>query len=282
MGNKENVIMLKKALNLTLAIIAGVAALSATACAESGNVFTYVIDASYDEYIVMGTSADYPPYEWPMEVDGKQTLVGLDIEIAKLIAAGLGKNLKVVNKGFDFLLEDLEAGKVDFVMAGMTPTEDRALRVDFSPVYYESIQVVLIQADMITTYVSIESLNLATVKVGAQLGAIQQELAETSFPLAQKQYIQQIPDLVIRLRDGQIDALIMEKAVADGYVVNYPELNIATIEIGDPDGGSAVAVQKGDTELLAAINAVLNGLIADGTISEIVAAAIALNETAAE
>lgn len=274
--------MLKKALNLTLALIAGVAALSATACAESGNIFTYVIDEAYDDYIVMGTSADYPPYEWPMEINGKQTLVGLDIEIAKLIAAGLGKNLKVVNKGFDFLLEDLEAGKVDFVMAGMTPTEDRALRVDFSPVYYESIQVVLIQAGNLETYVSIESLNVATVKVGAQLGAIQQELAETSFPLAQKQYIQQIPDLVIRLRDGQIDALIMEKAVADGYVVNYPELAIATIAIGDPDGGSAVAVQKGDTELLAAINAVLEGLIADGTISEIVAAAIALNESAAE
>ncbi|MFH0992906.1 MAG: transporter substrate-binding domain-containing protein [bacterium] len=274
--------MLKKVLNLTLAIIAGVAALSATACAESGNVFTYILDASYDEYIVMGTSADYPPYEWPMEVDGKQTIVGLDIEIAKLIAAGLGKNLKVVNKGFDFLLEDLEAGKVDFVMAGMTPTDERALRVDFSPIYYESIQVVLIQAGNLGTYVSIDSLNLATVRVGAQLGAIQQELAETSFPLAQKQYIQQIPDLVVRLRDGQIDALIMEIAVADGYVVNYPELVIATITIGDPDGGSAVAVQKGDEELLAEINTIINALIADGTISEIVAAAIELNETAAE
>lgn len=272
--------MFKKTLGIILATLA-VAALAA--CADTAsNVYTYVIDEAYDEYVVMGTSADYPPYEWPLEVDGKTTIVGLDIEIAKHIAAALGKNLKVVNKGFDFLLEDLEAGKVDFVMAGMTPTEERALRVDFSPVYYESIQVVLIREADLATFASVEAVNVATVKVGAQLGAIQQELADATFPLAQRQFIQQVPDLVVRLIDGQLDAVIMEKAVADGYVANNEELAISSIAIGDPDGGSAVAVQKGDSELLAAINAVIESLIADGTISTIVADAIALNESTAE
>ena len=90
------------------------------------------------------------------------------------------------------------------------------------------------------------------------------------------------PDLVVRLIDGQLDAVIMEKAVADGYVANHAELGIAPFLIGDPEGGSAVAVQKGDTDLLATVNAVIADLIADGTISTIVAAAIALNESSAE
>jgi len=275
--------MFKKMLSILLASIAVLSVAILAACAETASdVYTYVIDKSYTEYVVMGTSADYPPYEWPLEVDGKTTIVGLDIEIAKYIAAALGKNLKVVNKGFDFLIEDLEAGKVDFVMAGMTPTEERALKVDFSPVYYESIQVVLVRDADVVTYASAAALNVATVKVGAQLGAIQQELAEATFPIAQRQYIQQIPDLVVRLIDGQLDAVIMEKAVADGYVANHAELGIATFAIGDPEGGSAVAVQKGDADLLATVNAVIADLIANGTISTIVAAAIALNESSAE
>jgi polar amino acid transport system substrate-binding protein len=275
--------MFKKIASITLSLLVLVFALGLTACSTtSSNIYTYIIDESYTDYIVMGTSADYPPYEWPMEVDGETTIVGLDIEIAKLIADALGKNLKVINKGFDFLIEDLEAGKVDFVMAGMTPTEERALVVDFSPVYYESIQVVLLSAEDVETYTTIDSMNVADIKIGAQLGAIQQELAETSFPLAQKQYIQQVPDLVIRLLDGQIDGLVIEKAVADGYVANYPALGIASFAIGDPDGGSAVAVQKGDAELLAVVTQVVNDLIASGEISTIVADAIALNESTAE
>ncbi|PKK86872.1 MAG: amino acid ABC transporter, partial [Tenericutes bacterium HGW-Tenericutes-8] len=199
-----------------------------------------------------------------------------DIEIAKAIAKAEGKNLKVINKGFDFLLEDLKNGKVDFVLAGMTPTEERAEQVDFSMVYYEAIQVVLVKTLNVETYSSFDALNKSTVRVAAQLGSIQQELAET-FTHAQKQYIQAVPDLVMRLIDGQVDAVIMEKPVADGYIQNQTGLSIASITIGDPDGGSAVAVQKGDQALLASINAVITELISSGKMTEIVNDMILLN-----
>ena len=246
-------------------------------CSASSNIYTYILDESYEGFITLGTSADYPPYEWPMQVEGKNTLVGIDIEIAKEIAHALEKNLKVVNKGFDFLLDDLENGKVDFVLAGMSPTEERAEQVDFSMVYYEAIQVVLVQKSMVNTYTSIESLNLANIRIGAQMGSIQQELANDTFTVAQKSFIQSIPDLVMRLMDGQVDAVIMEKPVADGYVLNQTSLAISTIQIGDPDGGSAVAVEKGNVELLKVINAVLTELIDSGKMDEIVADAIILN-----
>ena len=233
--------------------------------------------SSYDSFITLGTSADYAPYEWPMNVDGKQTIVGIDIEIAKEIAKALGKNLKVVNKGFDFLLEDLANGKVDFVLAAMTPTAERAEVVDFSNVYYEATQVILINASQTETYQSIASLDLTTLKIGAQIGSIQQDLAEENFVNAQKQYLQAIPDLVLQLLDGSIDAIIMEKPVADGYVLNQPTLAIAQISIGEPDGGSAVAVKKGDTALLNVINQVLADLISSGKMDEIVNNAILLN-----
>lgn len=246
-------------------------------CSASSNIYTYILDESYEGFITLGTSADYPPYEWPMQVEGKNTLVGIDIEIAKEIAHALGKNLKVVNKGFDFLLDDLENGKVDFVLAGMTPTEERAEQVDFSMVYYEAIQVILIRKTMINTYTSIESLNVSNLRIGAQMGSIQQELTNDTFTIAQKSFIQSIPDLVMRLMDGQVDAVIMEKPVADGYVLNQTSLAISSIQIGDPDGGSAVAVQKGNIELLKVINAVLIDLIESGQMDQIVADAVILN-----
>ncbi len=246
------------------------------ACSAS-NVYTYVIDDSYTEFITMGTSADYAPYEWPMAVDGEQTIVGIDIEIAKKIAAAVGKNLKVVNKGFDFLLEDLVDGKVDFVIAGMTPTEEREEQVDFSIVYYEATQVILMSADDVDTYETIESLDQDTVKIGAQLGSIQQDLVVDTFSHVQTQFVQTLPDLVLNLTSGQLTAVVMEKPVADGYVLNQTGLAISSISIGDPDGGSAVAVQSGDTELLAIINQVLQGLIDSGEMDQIVADAILLN-----
>jgi arginine/lysine/histidine transporter system substrate-binding protein len=267
---------MKKALSiLTLVFTLGVT-FFLVSCSSS-NVFTYIIDESYTEYVTMGTSADYPPYEWPMNVDGKQTLVGIDIEIAKHIAAALGKNLKVVNKSFDYLLEDLQAGKVDFVIAGMTPTAEREEVVDFSIVYYEAVQVVLIQAEDAATFTTIESLNQATLRVGAQMGSIQADLLADNFPNAQASILTLIPDLVLRLSQGQLDAVIVESPVAEGYLQNMSGLAISSISIGEPDGGSAVAVQTGNAALLATINAVLADLIESGELAEIVAAAVLLN-----
>lgn len=235
----------------------------------SSNMYTYILNPTFEGYITLGTSADYPPYEWPSKEAGKQTLVGIDIEVAKEIAIALNKNLKVINKGFDFLLEDLKSGKVDFVLAGMTPTEERLKIVDFSSVYYEAIQVVLIKTENLDSYNSFDALNQSTLRVGAQLGSIQKDLAEL-FTNTQKQYIQSVPDLVLRLKDGQINAVIVEKPVADGYIKNLGGLSIAPIFIGDPNGGSAVAVKKGEQAMLEVINGVIEELISSGEMAQIV------------
>lgn len=267
---------MKKWFNLIALAAVAFATFSLVAC-NSSNIFTYIIDESYKEYVTMGTSADYPPYEWPLNVDGKQTLVGIDIEIAKHIAEALGKNLRVVNKSFDYLLEDLQAGKVDFVIAGMTPTAEREEVVDFSIVYYEAVQVVLVQDDDVLTYTSIESLNQPTLRVGAQLGSIQADLLADNFPNAQPTILTAIPDLILRLQQGQVDAVIVEGPVAEGYLQNVEGLSIASFAIGEPDGGSAVAVESGNADLLAVINQVLTDLIESGELDNIVNEAILLN-----
>lgn len=246
---------------------------------SSSNVYTFIIDESYTESITMGTSADYPPYESPIVIDEEATLQGIDIEIAKHIAKALGKNLQVINRGFDFLLDDLENGKVDFVLAALSPTEERALKVDFSQIYYEAYQVVLLRNEDVTSYDSIESMNISELKIGAQLGSIQQDLLTIYFDQAQHSVIQSINDLVLYLETDNVDGVIMEYPVAQGFAQNNALLGISSFIVGEKEGGSAAAVQKGNTELLNVINEVIYELIETGEMETIIANAI-LNEEA--
>ena len=268
--------MIKKGLVLTVVI--ALLIMLAGCDMGSGNTFTFVIDPSFDEYITMGTSADYAPYEWLVnDGNNQQTVVGIDIEIAKEIAKASGKNLKVVHKGFDFLLEDLANGRVDFVISAMTPTSARAKIVDFSNIYYMATQVMLINETDFERYDSIASMNISNIRIGAQLGSIQQDYATDLFTLPQTQFIQAVPDLVLGLTSKQLAGVIMEKPVAEGYIHNIEGLTIANFSLGNPEDGSAVAVRKGDTTLLNLINSTIEALQQTGKINQFVSDSILLN-----
>ena len=94
--------------------------------------------------LTVGTNAEFPPFEYTLD-DG--SIVGFDIEIAKLIAKKANKTLVVKNTRFDSLLMELDSGSVDFVIAGMTVDEERSAQVDFSQSYYTSEQAVIIRAE---------------------------------------------------------------------------------------------------------------------------------------
>ena len=84
--------------------------------------------------LVMGTSADYPPYEWHLIKDGKDEIIGFDIDIAQAIADELGVELEVKDMAFDGLIPALSTGKIDMIIAGMNATEERKQSVDFTDV----------------------------------------------------------------------------------------------------------------------------------------------------
>ena len=242
-----------------------------SSCQSSSNVFDFVLDESYDGFVTMATSADYAPYEWIVDDgNGKSVVQGVDIEIAKEIARALGKNLRVIHKGFDFLIEDVRNDRVDFIIAGLTPTPSRAEIIDFSKSYYteESVtQVVLIHKDDVSLYSNIESLNVAGKRVGAQTGAIQVEFADLFTPLATKKVVADINELMNNLTNKQIDALYTEGPVAQTRINAGAPFVQLTLNNVDHYQGNAVGVKKGNTELLTTINVVIDRLIAEGKIA---------------
>lgn len=234
---------------------------------KSNNVFDFRLDDSYKEFITLGTSADYPPYEYLGYENNKLTVLGVDIEIAKEIAKASEKNLRVINKDFDLLLEDLKAGKVDFVLSGMNPNDERRKVVDFSDVYYTTSNVVIVNKNNQNNYLTIEDLNKPNIRVGTQLGSVQQGIQEEIFNNAQPFVIKDVNQLMMQLNDNRIDAVILETPVAESFVKKYNNLHLTNLYVGEEDG-FAVAVAKGNQELLTLVNGVINQLINDDKIND--------------
>ena len=220
--------------------------------------------------IVLGTSADYPPYEFHKEIDGKDTIVGFDIEIAKEIAKALGVELEIKDMDFDGLILALNADKVDFVLAGMTPDPERD--VDFSKIYYRALQGVLINAENADKFKTVE--DLYGKRIGAQKGTIQEKIAESEIQDLDLKGLAKIPDLVLEVKHNKVDAVIMEKPVAEAYADRHDDLVLMDLTFEDAEGGSAVAVKKGNPELIEEINKILDRLMEDGSVDRFVVEAI--------
>lgn len=225
--------------------------------------------------IVLGTAADYPPYEFHKLIDGKDEIVGFDIEIAKLIAKDLGVELEIVDMKFDGLLPALVTDDIDFVIAGMVANEERSKTVDFSMPYYAARQRMVVRAEDKDIYK--EPADLAGKSVGAQKTTIQEEIAFEQFAESQYVGLSKITDLVLELQNKKIDAVILAEPVAKAYVAQNSALHLPEIDLGAEDG-VAIAVNKGNTDLVEEFNKILEGYLTDGTIENLIVEATKLSE----
>jgi arginine/lysine/histidine transporter system substrate-binding protein len=225
--------------------------------------------------LVLGTSADYPPYEFHAAINGKDEIVGFDIEIAKTIAKDLGVELEIKDMKFDGLLAALVVDDIDFIVAGMVPKEERKKSVDFSVQYYQAEQNVLVRAEDAGKYTSIESLK--GIKIGAQKSTVQEDLAKEKAQASEVKSLSKITDLVLELQNGKIDAVVLVGPVANAYAKQNPKLAVSGISLGSEEG-VAVAVNKGTADLLEAINKSLDTMIKAGTIDKYIQEATTLSE----
>ncbi|WP_249435894.1 ABC transporter substrate-binding protein/permease [Paenibacillus sp. Marseille-Q4541] len=215
--------------------------------------------------LVLGTSADFPPYEFHKTIDGKDQIVGFDIEIAKAIAKKMDAELVIEDMGFDSMLPALQSGRVDLVISGMTPTEERRQSIDFSDPYYKARQVVLVRSEDSDKYQTMTDLEGTTI--GVQKGSIQEEIA-LGVKNASLVSLDKIGDIVLQLETKRVDALIVEDTVAKGYLNDKIVLSDAVPM--DSESEAAIGVAKGNTELLNVINATLAELKQDDGITKMV------------
>jgi arginine/lysine/histidine transporter system substrate-binding protein len=222
-------------------------------------LFTLYGCGNDEDKIVMVTEAGFAPYEYYENNE----IVGVDIDIAKEIASYLGKELVIKDVAFDSIINELNSDKADFAAAGMSITESRKKSVDFSTEYVTSKQVIVVRKDY-DKINTLDDLNNKTVSV--QLGSVADLWLEEQYPtvkiVTQKKFLTAAEDV----KSSKSDCIIMDYLPAQEIVKNNSELVILDIDVFTDK--YAIAVKKGNSELLEQINIVLNNLINEGKIEE--------------
>lgn len=221
--------------------------------------------------IVLGTAADYPPYEYHTLVDGEDQIIGFDIEIAKKIAKDIGVELEIIDMKFEGLLPALVTKDIDFIVAGMVANEERKESINFSIPYYQGLQRFIIRTSDKDKLKSPE--DFKGLKIGAQKSTLQEDIALDQFSGAEYFGISKITDLILELQNNKIDGIVIAEPVGTAYVAQNPDLYMPELVIAKEDGIS-VGVNKDDPELLDKINKTLQGLIDNGEIDTLVEEAI--------
>ncbi|MBF8982581.1 transporter substrate-binding domain-containing protein [Lutibacter sp. B2] len=226
--------------------------------------------------LVIGTSAAYPPFEFHAEIDGKDQIVGFDIDIAKELAKDLGVELEIKDMQFAGLLAALNAGKIDIVVAGVTPTEERKKSVDFSKMYYTVKQAVIVKKGKEKDIKSIE--DIKDMKISVQKGTTQEQIAKDYLPESQIKALGKISDSILELKNDKVEGVIAEDLVAKAYVKNNSDLTLVEVDIDEGDNGSAIAIKKGNEDLVEAINVSLDKMVENKMIEKFIDDAIEISD----
>ncbi len=211
--------------------------------------------------LVMITEAQFPPYEYVE--DGK--IVGVDVDICQAIADALGRPFIVNSTNFDMVVDVMLAGKADLAAAGLTVTEERKEIVDFSMPYATSgIVIVSRKGNEFKDVASAQGR-----RVGVQSGTTSDQFCSEELGVAPVRFDGPL-QAAAALREGKLDLVILDSDPAHSIVGKDPDLVIASDILCREE--FAIAVRKGDTELLEAINTTLSELLKAGKVKASIAA----------
>lgn len=262
---------MKKALTILVVLI------SALAVFAGGTAETAKVENKYNTIVpgkfTVATSPDFAPYEfYAIDANGKPSLAGFDISLAKLIASELGLELEIIPMDFDGTIMELQSGNVDASLAGYSPSPERADSMEFSSVYYLGGQSYVTLKQNTAKYNDVSKLNDPKIKVGAQIGSIQVGLAEQYSSSSDIVKLSKVTDIISEIMAGSLDGGYIETLVAEAYCKSYPQLAIACKVPYDAEG-SVVGIKKGNKVLLEAVNKVIDKAVSDGTMAKFVAEA---------
>ncbi|MDU3220519.1 MAG: transporter substrate-binding domain-containing protein [Streptococcus thermophilus] len=254
--------------------LAGIFALtSLAACSSSTNTLDKVKNK---ETLTVALNPHFAPFEFKTIQDGKDTIAGADIEIAKAIGDELGVKVKFSEMSFDNVLASVQSGKADIAISGISATKERQKIFDFSDTYYDSETVLLVKKDATETYKQISDFSKKSIAV--QKGSIQENIAKANLSDANVVSLAQPGEAINELKSGQVEGVVLEKAIAKGYVDQNSDLTMSDIALkSDSNDAYAVAMPKGSDDLKAKVNKIIAKLKKEGKIDSYVQDAYALS-----
>lgn len=231
--------------------------------------------------LVVGLEADYPPFNWMdttsndtnYPIDGMPNAYadGYDVQMAIHIADELGMELVIKMIEWRALIPALESGEIDLIIAGMSPTADRLLSIDFTEAYYTSNHVALVLSDgplaNATTLADLEG-TTGVGQTSTSYENIVAWLAENHGVNLLPTSIDTVPDIITAITLGDADFTIVEEPVADGLIARHPELkmilnfptDVNIFEVDEADRIVSIGMRKGTEDLRTEINEILSNI----------------------
>jgi putative lysine transport system substrate-binding protein len=256
---RKKSLFLLVALMLVMVLAAGCGGGGEEAAEEEGGVFR------------VGMECGYAPFNWTqvddsngaVPIDQSQEFAGgYDVEIAKRIAEGLGKELVIVKTEWDGLVPALVSGKIDAIIAGMSPTADRKETIDFSDIYYKSDLVMVVKAD--GPYVNATSIqDFKDAKITAQLNTFHYSVIDQIEGVKKQAAMDSFPAMRVALESGVIDGYVSERPEGVSAEAANPVYKMVEFtegfETSEEDTAIAVGLVK-DSQLKDRINEILAGI----------------------
>ena len=221
----------------------------------------------------VGMECAYAPSNWqesaatdtnvPVENVAGAYAEGYDVQIARILADQLGKELVIVKLSWDGLIDALNQGQIDAIIAGMMDTAERRESINFSEPYRETTYGLMVLAD--SPYLNATSIqDFSGAAVLGQQGTALDDVIEQIEGVDHLSPVGSVPDMISRLQQGTCDAIVINVENAQGYLASNPNFRLVTFDEGSgftlPAKGSCVGLRKSDNELLDQINTILSGI----------------------
>lgn len=264
---------MKKIFAMLLALLMLTAAFAGCGKKDEENTDKTELDTIKEAGVLrVGMECDYAPFNWTQTEEGENTVKlsdgsyadGYDVRIAQKIADGLGVKLEIVKTSWDGLLPALTSNKIDAIIAGMSPTDDRKVTIDFSDNYYTSELVIVVKKD--SDLASATKLSdFSGKKITGQLDTFHYAVIDQIEGVDKQTAMETFPDMIVALDSNKIDGYISELPGAVSAAASNSELAYVEFaegegfEASDDDVSIAVGLRKG-SDLSTEINKVLSGI----------------------
>lgn len=244
---------------------------STSAATESSTAETATASADYslikDGVLTVGMEVGYPPLE-SYDTDGK-TPIGFDVDVIKDIAGKMGLEVEFVDTAWDGIFAGLDTKKYDCIISGVTITDERKQKYDFSDAYIQNYQCMVILKDSKVTATSPEE--ATGLKVGYQAETTSDvymtDLVDKGLKIEASEY-EKILEAFTDLEAGRTDAVVCDSTVATAYLNKENSKFKLVWKQQDSPEEFGIMVQKGNT-MLTDINKYLKELKNDGTIESL-------------
>ena len=224
----------------------------------------FISTSAFAQTYVVGTNASFPPFEYVEEGE----IVGFDIDLIKAIAEDQGFEIEIRDLSFDSLPTALVTGSIDIIASGMTITKERLERFNFTDPYYSANQSVLVQEETEKNLTVLFGDN----DIGVQTGTtgdlwVRDNLIETDILTGELRNYDSYVYVIRDLANGNIEAAVLDKPVAETFSKNNPVKLVTEIITGEEYG---FAVANENEELLQMLNEGLDNARENGTMDELI------------